>query len=84
MPDTLEKKKKLKTKEKLDSLYDKNTWVKTNNRQQMFRLTEPDFKITIITVLNRILKSDSDGAKGVLLTLPVWRVLATVDLDRAQ
>lgn len=47
----------------------------------MFRLTEPDFKITIITVLNRILKSDSDGAKGVLLTLPV---LATVDLDRAQ
>lgn len=81
MPDTLEKKKKIKTKEKLDSLYDKNTWVKTNNRQQMFRLSEPDFKITIITVLNRILKSDSDGAKGVLLTLPV---LATVDLDRAQ
>ena len=47
----------------------------------MFRLSEPDFKITIITGLNRILKSDSDGAKGVLLTLPV---LATVDLDRAQ
>ena len=37
---------KKRKKEKLDSLYDRNTWVKTNNRQQMFRLSESDFKIT--------------------------------------
>ena len=36
----------MKAKEKLDLLYDRNTWVKTNNRQQMFRLSESDFKIT--------------------------------------